>query len=138
LKENASDLIIITQGYKMVDWKEKINNLEGWHFGGKGSGLEDELATLVLKGIKTATASWYESYEVEKEEIPKAGEQSYIMDSRDEPVCVIEVEKVEIKKFLEVTQSFAYLEGEGDRSLRYWREAHNQFFTKYGKEIKLD
>ncbi len=111
--------------------------LEGWHFGGKGSGLEDELAALVLKGIKTATSSWYESYSVEKEPIPKVGEQSYILNSKDEPMCVIEVTQVEIRPFLEVSNDHAYLEGEGDRSLTYWRQAHESFFISYGKEINL-
>ena len=88
----------------MTNWDEKIKMLEGWHFGGKGSGLEDELAALVLKGIKTATSSWYESYSVEKEPIPKVGEQSYILNSKDEPMCVIEVTQVEIRPFLEVSK----------------------------------
>lgn len=121
----------------MKSWNEKIKDLEGWHFGGKGSGLEDSLSELVVKGIKTATSSWYETYSVENEPIPKVGEQSYILSSKDRPVCVIEVTDVEIRPFLEVTADFAYLEGEGNRTLEYWRQAHESFFTNYGKEINL-
>ena len=122
----------------MTDWKQKLKSLEGWHFGGKGSGLEDSLLNLVLKGVKTATSSWYETYEVDNEPLPKEGEQSYIMNSKDDPICIIELVKIEIKPFLEVQESFAFLEGEGDRSLRHWREAHTEFFTKSAKQIGLN
>lgn len=37
-----------------MDWNKEIKYLEGWHFGGKGSGLENSLLKLVLKGFKTA------------------------------------------------------------------------------------
>ena len=32
--------------------------------------------------------------------------------------------------FDEVDEEHAYLEGEGDRSLEYWREVHERFFTE--------
>lgn len=39
-------------------------------------------------------------------------------------------------RFSEVGEDFAYLEGEGDRSLSYWRKLHLDFFSqeyaKYG------
>ena len=118
-------------------WQDKINSLEGWYFGGKGSGLEDSLAALVVQGIKTATSSWYESYGVTEDPLPKVGEQSYILNSHDQAVCVVEVVRVEIKAFLEVDANFAFLEGEGDRSLAYWRKAHEDFFSAWASEIGL-
>ena len=33
--------------------------------------------------------------------------------------------------FDEVDEEHAYLEGEGDRSLEYWREVHERFFTEH-------
>lgn len=120
-----------------MDWKSEIKNLEGWHFGGKGSGIEDALADLVAKGIKSATCSWHEVYQLENEPIPKAGERSYILNSKDEPVCVIELIDVQVKPFLDVDEKFAFLEGEGDRSYSYWKTAHERFFTNYGKEIGI-
>ena len=120
-----------------MNWTEKIKSLEGWHFGGKGSGLEDELLELVIKGIKTGTSSWYETYQIDDEPLPKIGEQSFIMNSKDEPICVIEIVSVEVKPFLEVREDFAYLEGEGDRSLNYWRKTHIQFFKASSKNWGL-
>lgn len=121
-----------------MNWNQEIEIMEGWHFGGKGSGIEDALLELVIQGIKTATCSWYESYAVENEALPKVGGRSYIMDSKDAPRCVIEIASVEIKKFLEVDEAFAFLEGEGDRSYRHWKKIHEQFFNKYGKSIGLE
>jgi uncharacterized protein YhfF len=37
----------------------------------------------------------------------------------------------EIKPFGAVDKSFAAAEGEGDRSLAYWREAHRRYFSPY-------
>ena len=118
-----------------MDWTEEIKNMEGWHFGGKGSGLEDSLLDLVVSGIKTATCSWYESYAVEGEEIPSVGARSYIMNSKDEPVCVIEISSIEVIPFLQVGEDFARAEGEGDRSYLYWKNEHERFFSEYGKTI---
>lgn len=121
-----------------MNWKSELKNLRGWHFGGKGSGLEDELADLVAKGIKTATCSWYEIFQIEKEPLPKVGERSYILNSKDQPVCIIEITNVVIKPFLEVDEEFAYLEGEGDRSYSYWKTEHERFFTCYAREIGIE
>jgi len=62
---------------------------------------------------------------------------NYVMNSKDEPICVVEITKIEIRKFLAVDDVFAALEGEGDLSLQYWRNAHDKFFTSFGKEIGL-
>lgn len=39
--------------------------------------------------------------------------------------------------FMEVNEAHAYKEGEGDRSLAYWRKVHEEAFTKEWKEIKM-
>lgn len=120
-----------------MEWKNELKNLEGWHFGGKGSGIEDDLASLVVRGIKSATCSWYEIYQLENSKIPEVGERSYILNSKDQPVCIIELVDVQVKPFLEVDEEFAFLEGEGDRSYAYWKTAHEIFFTEYGKAVGL-
>lgn len=101
---------------------------EAWAFGS----APDELAELVLKGIKTATASGYDLYfdESEQEPLPAVGEHSVILNSRDEALCVIRTTRVSIVPFDEVGSDHAYKEGEGDRSLAYWREVHTAFFEE--------
>ena len=98
---------------------------EAWCFGDDA----DTLAQLVLNGIKTATASAYAIYEKENEEIPRAGQYSVILDSRENAVCIIRTDSVEIRPFSQIDEAFAFQEGEGDRTLAYWRHVHKTFFT---------
>lgn len=39
--------------------------------------------------------------------------------------------------FSEVTAEHAYKEGEGDKSLDYWREVHEKFFAECLNEVGL-
>ncbi len=117
-------------------WKDyqKINpdvpeDYDVWAFGME-SETADKLAALVLAGTKTATSSNYELYEFEKESIPYVGLYNVILNGKDEAVAVIETTDVEVIPFDEVTEEHAYLEGEGDRSLEYWRNVHEAFFKE--------
>lgn len=101
-----------------------------WAFGGE----PDLLAGLVLAGEKTATASAFPLYAYENEALPETGEYSVVLDSRDQAVCVIQTTKVYIVPFTEVTAEHAFKEGEGDKSLSYWRQVHQQFFSDCLKE----
>ena len=107
---------------------------EAWAFGME-AGL---LAHLVAIGEKTATASAYPLYEVDGEPLPKVGEYSVILDERKNAVCIIQTKKVLIVPFNEVTEEQAYKEGEGDKSLKYWREVHEEFFTECMEEASLE
>ena len=104
---------------------------EAWAFGDN----PDKLAQLVFQGIKTATCSALELYESEDEELPKIGDYSVILDSQDNAVCIIMTTNVYICPFNEVSEEHAYKEGEGDRSLTYWRDVHKEFFTEELKSI---
>lgn len=107
-------------------------NYQAWAFGG----APDKLAKLVMQGVKTATCSALALYEYENEEIPKAGDYSVILDSDGQAVCIIRTTKVYIETFDQVSERHAYLEGEGDRSLEYWRQVHEEFFTEELKTIQ--
>ena len=106
---------------------------EAWSFGGDA----DRLARLVLSGEKTATCSALCFYEMDNEKLPALGEFSVILNSKDEAVCIIETTKVYVTKFNRVTASHAMKEGEGDKSLEYWRTVHEQFFSEELKEINM-
>lgn len=106
---------------------------EAWAFGG----APDKLAELVLRGEKTGTASAYDLYEAEGEELPQAGEYSVVLDSKDQAQCIIRTTKVYVVPFGEVTPEHARLEGEGDKSLAYWREVHEELFTEWLAEAGL-
>ena len=86
----------------------------------------DELAALVLAGRKRATTSLLAEYEAEGQPPPSAGDRSVILDGAGDPVCVIETTRVDVRRFDDVDAEFAWVEGEGDRSLGHWREVHRE------------
>ena len=108
-------------------WEQSglTGNYEAWSL----SEAPDKLAALVKKGIKTATCSAYDLYETGDEPLPKAGDYSVILDSGNSAVCIIQTTKVYVCAFAEVTAAHAFKEGEGNRSLAYWRKVHADFLT---------
>lgn len=97
--------------------------------------IEDELLHLIFQGIKTATASLYKFYELENEELPKVGNISIITNSKGDYQVLEETISVKVVPFKEVSSEHAYKEGEGDRTLEYWRKVHKDFFNNELKEI---
>ncbi len=87
---------------------------------------------------KTATTSSYPLYALENEPLPQVGEYNIILDGNDEAICITKTTKVYRTLFKNVSARHAYLEGEGDRSLAYWRKVHQAFFTAELAEVKLD
>lgn len=112
---------------------------EAWAFGDPSlPDLATELALLVRDGPKRATASLASEYEEEGEKLPEAGDLSLILDGEGEPVCVIRTTKVEVRRFGDVDEAFAWDEGEGDRTLDWWRRAHLWFFEQQGVPVDDD
>ncbi|MFG6412730.1 ASCH domain-containing protein [Roseateles sp. DC23W] len=97
---------------------------------GDSEALADELALLVLRGVKRATAGSLWSYEDQGMRVPKPGDLSIVTDGSGHPLCVIETRSVATVPYDEVTAEFAAAEGEGDGSLAFWREAHRQYFQR--------
>jgi uncharacterized protein YhfF len=105
-----------------VDWR----SLERFSFGDSPE-LADELAELVLAGKKRATC-WAAS------EGPKTqvGQRWVVLDGSGVPVAVIETIELTQRRFDEVDAAFAFVEGEGDRTLASWRRAHRNYFGRQG------
>jgi uncharacterized protein YhfF len=106
---------------------ERYKSLRAFAFGDSPA-LADELLDLVLKGVKTATCSTED-----EPNISTPGERWIVLDGRGEPRCVIETTEVTFRRYNEVDAAFAHDEGEGDRSLAYWRDAHRRYFARLGK-----
>ncbi len=110
---------------------------EAWSFGLTET-LANRLLAYVRTGKKTGTSSALELYE-EGEKVPEAGDLSIITHGNGLPGCIIRTEEIITKKFKDVTDEMARLEGEGDLSLKYWREVHEKFFRieyrESGKEF---
>ena len=105
-----------------------------WSFGNT-SQLADSLGVLVQQGVKTATCSLLWEHETDGLQLPEAGQLNIILDGVGLPLCIIETVGVEIKPFGQVDETFAAEEGEGDRSLAYWREVHRRYFSPYCTSI---
>ena len=104
--------------------------LSGTFSFGDSKKLAGELAALVRQGIKTATCSALMGYAKDKAPLPQKGDLSIVLDGSGNPVLVIETVSVVILPFNEVSEQFAFEEGEGDRSLAYWRKAHEKYFRR--------
>lgn len=103
---------------------------EAWSFGNTKE-MADELGQLVIEGKKTATCSLLRAYEGYENEIPQVGVYSVLCDGNEKPLCIVMNTHTWICKYNEVDERQAYEEGEGDRTLEYWRKAHQEFFSNY-------
>ena len=107
----------------MAWWSE----LDQFPFG-DGPKLADELLALILAGLKTATC-WSAT---EGEKGTQVGKRWVVLDGAGSPRAVLETIELTKRRFNEVDASFAYEEGEDDRTLQSWRAAHEQYFTRNG------
>ena len=109
------------------------DEIDAWAFGGEA----DLLADLVLKGEKTATASAYDLYAVDNEPLPREGTFDIILDSQDRAVCIVEITKVSVESFNQVSAEHTFKERENDKSLTYWRQVHEDCFAEWLREAGL-
>ncbi len=108
-----------------------------WFFG-NSSEMARELAGLVILGKKIATASLAAVNALKPENAPIADGYSIVTDFEGNPLCVIQTTEVRHLPFDEVDAQFAYDEGEGDQTLRYWRDVHWRYFTNEAAELNIE
>jgi uncharacterized protein YhfF len=102
--------------------------LESFAFGDIPA-LQDELLELMLIGKKTATC-WAAS---EGDKRVAVGKRWIVKDGQGRPSAILETVELTRRRFGEVDAAFAHDEGEGDRSLDDWRQAHTAYFTRRGE-----
>lgn len=108
-------------------YRERPMLAEGW---GDSPAMADDLGALITQGVKTATCSALAEWEHDGDDLPQPGLLTVVLDGKDSPLCIVETVEVTVKPYGEVDAAFAYDEGEGDRSLEYWRAAHRRFFER--------
>ncbi len=89
-------------------------------------GMQERLAALVIAGRKRATV-WDG-----REENPTVPGMRWAVMAGGRAVAVIETVAVGRRRFDGIDEAFAALEGEGDRSLAFWRAAHEDYFRNAG------
>lgn len=90
----------------------------------------DECADLVVRKIKQATSPSLWWFEKNNESLPKKGDIAIVTNWEGEPKAIIKTTKIEIVKFKDITEQYAYIEGEGDKSLAYWKKVHWDYYKK--------
>lgn len=116
-----------------------VADYESFGFGNPQTpALRDELALRVKTGVKTATAGHPDEFSAAGEKIPEVGDYWVVLDSRANAVAVIRTTQVRPTRFKDVDEQFAWEEGEGDRTLSWWRNAHVEYFQEAGVEIDDD
>ena len=106
-----------------MDWRD----LESFSFGDNAA-LADELAALVLAGLKRATC-----WAATEGPLTEVGKRMVMLDGSGRPRAVLETVELTQRRFNQVDAEFAYDEGEGDRSLEFWRRAHRKYFGRRGQ-----
>ena len=71
----------------------------------------NELANLVVEGVKRGTTSLYELYKIDNEETPKKDQYSIVTDWNGVAQCIIKNKNIYILKFKDVDDRLAYIEG---------------------------
>ena len=90
--------------------------------------LRDRLISAILDGRKVTTTSLALEYENEREPLPSKGRRSVVVDSNNQPVCVIETTEVLIVPLGEVGYDHVVDEGEGHATVSDWRTGHEDFW----------
>ena len=102
---------------------------------GDSPALSAALLALIRLGHKRAGTGLLWAYEADGESIPVIGEVEIVVDHHNEPSIVTRTTNVQVIPFAAVTAEYAAIEGEGDGSLAYWREAHWAFFSRECQQL---
>jgi uncharacterized protein YhfF/RimJ/RimL family protein N-acetyltransferase len=102
---------------------------QAWYFGDSPA-MAHELVELVLNGPKRATASSGWMNETVPEAAPVPDGYSVVTEHDGTPRAVIRTVWLEVRPLADVDPQFAWDEGEGDRTLRDWMDAHERWFKR--------
>lgn len=102
----------------------------------------DHVTELAMSETKRATAHLAMDFEINNVKRRETGDYWVILWETMKPACVLKMVNVEVRPFRDVDQAFASREGEGDGSLKYWKECHEDYFklqlSVWGKEWSED
>jgi len=97
--------------------------------------LSASLLALIRQGRKRAGTSLLWAVEAEGDSLPEVGQIEVVVDHRNEPALITRITQVQVLPYDQVTAEYAAIEGEGDGSLGYWRDAHWAFFSRECQRI---
>lgn len=97
---------------------------------GDSADLADQLLGLVLAGTKSATAELADDFAARGDRLPRVGSHWIACDSTGAPRAILRSTELRLATFDQVDASFAYDEGEDDRSLESWRVEHERYWVR--------
>lgn len=110
--------------------KYKQENLpESWYFCDNKKDA-DYCANLVVNGIKRATATSLWWFKKHNEALPEVGNIYIVTNWEGKAKAIIETTQIDLVPYNEVTEEFAAIEGEGDKSLAYWKRVHWDYYSR--------
>jgi uncharacterized protein YhfF len=62
--------------------------------------------------------------------MPVVGEHVVLIDGKGQPRCIWRTTDVAVKPLVEIDDSFAWDEGEGDRARADWLRGHRRYFAR--------
>lgn len=92
--------------------------------------LSEALLTLIRSGRKRAGTGLLWAMAVDGDPLPAVGDIEIVVDHLNAPALITRITRVAVVPYSEVTPEYAAIEGEGDGSLAYWRDAHWAFFSR--------
>lgn len=92
--------------------------------------LSEALLALIRGGQKRAGTGLLWAHQADGDALPEVGDIEIVLDHAGAPAIVTRVTSVAVAPYSEVTEEYAAIEGEGDGSLAYWRDAHWAFFSR--------
>jgi 5-formyltetrahydrofolate cyclo-ligase len=93
--------------------------------------ITDELLALYLQGKKHAGSGLVKDYETAGDPLPQVGNYWIILDSGDNPRCLVRTVAVERHLFRNIPAKIAQAEGEGDGSVDYWKRVHGELYRPF-------
>lgn len=97
---------------------------------GDSPALSRELLALIISGRKRAGTGLLWAIEHDGEDLPRVGDIEVVIDHAGRPALVTRLTEVDVRAFHLVDARYAAIEGEGDGSLDFWRQAHESFFAR--------
>jgi uncharacterized protein YhfF len=110
---------------------------EAFQFGA-GREMANQLARLVLDGIKTATSDLIWHIDANHKPRWSVGDEHVVLDGSWTPVAVIRTTELTERRFCDVDEAFAHDYGEGARTLAWWREHVFAWYASQCRELGVE
>lgn len=99
------------------------------HFGDSAR-LADELLRDVTHGAKRATSELATEFAANGDQLPRIGSHWIACDSTGVPRIIMRSVEFRLGRFNSTDESFAWDEGEDDRTLASWKSQHAKYWTR--------